>query len=266
MFEYIDQKKEMFRVQLAQNTISKQIVNLDQKQAQRKKALHQSHVDLETDKREVIEFVQQQNISKQSKEEREKELVKERQKLDEEIRQNEMQMQSMRTEIEKDKETLQILRDYREFVLKLTPTDERREIIAEQQEKLRRVKRSWIEKVKVSDFMDNIIFDEGEILGDDYKVLHNILTKSAKTHTLSTTEASHMLAPNERLPPLQTKKGAINVSSLPNSKCFSQKAGNRTVKVQERMSNNERRRQISHEVWEEIFDFLQNKYLIFDFP
>ena len=42
--------------------------------------------------------------------------------------------------------------------------------------------------------------------------------------------------------------------------------GDRKVKVQERMSNNERRRQISHEVWEEIFDFLQNKYLIFDFP
>lgn len=96
----------MFRVQLAQNTISKQIVNLDQKQTQRKKALHQSAIDLDTDRREVIEFVQQQNISKQTKEEREKELIKERQKLDEEIRHNEMQMQSMRTEIEKARTNL----------------------------------------------------------------------------------------------------------------------------------------------------------------
>ena len=28
--------------------------------------------------------------------------------------------------------------------------------------------------------MDNIIFDEGEILGDDFKILHNILAKSGK--------------------------------------------------------------------------------------
>ena len=34
-----------------------------------------------------------------------------------------MQMQSLRNEIEKDKETLEILRDYREFVLKLTPVE-----------------------------------------------------------------------------------------------------------------------------------------------
>jgi predicted ribosome quality control (RQC) complex YloA/Tae2 family protein len=71
----------------------------------------------------VIEFVQQQNIVKQTKEDREKELNKERQKLDEEIRHNEMQMQSLRNEIEKDKETLEVLRDYREFVLKLTPVE-----------------------------------------------------------------------------------------------------------------------------------------------
>lgn len=71
----------------------------------------------------MIEFVQQQNIVKQTKEEREKELNKERQKLDEEIRHNEMQMQSLRNEIEKDKETLEVLRDYREFVLKLTPVE-----------------------------------------------------------------------------------------------------------------------------------------------
>lgn len=28
--------------------------------------------------------------------------------------------------------------------------------------------------------MDYIIFDEGEILGDDFKILHNILAKSGK--------------------------------------------------------------------------------------
>jgi hypothetical protein len=31
--------------------------------------------------------------------------------------------------------------------------------------------------------MDNIIFDEGEILGDDFKILHNILNKSGKNFT-----------------------------------------------------------------------------------
>ena len=214
MYEYIDQKKEMFRVQLAQNTITKQIINLDQKQTERKRVLHQSAIDLDTDRREVIEFVQQQNIVKQTKEEREKELNKERQKLDEEIRHNEMQMQSLRNEIEKDKETLEVLRDYREFVLKLTPVEVKKLVKDQQQHKLSSVKKSWIEKVKRDVSMDNIIFDEGEILGDDFKILHNILNKSGKNFTSGGTfnDSLHQLGPNERLPPIMTKKGTNNVS------------------------------------------------------
>lgn len=40
----------------------------------------------------------------------------------------------------------------------------------------RKCKRDWVEQVKFDSFMDHIIFDEGEILGDDIQLLYNALS------------------------------------------------------------------------------------------
>ena len=37
-------------------------------------------------------------------------------------------------------------------------------------------KKHWVEQVKFDSFMDHIIFDEGEILGDDIQLLTNALS------------------------------------------------------------------------------------------
>ena len=70
--EFINQKKEMFRVQLAYNTLQEEISALDQQQCQRQKALVTSSEELERDKQGVILFVEKNNITRQQKEEEEK--------------------------------------------------------------------------------------------------------------------------------------------------------------------------------------------------
>lgn len=124
----------MFRVQLAQNTIAKQITELNGKESMRKRALKKSSDDLEQDRREVIQFVQEQNNKKQQSEDREKQLMKEKQQLDEKIRHNETITAAMKTEIEKENDILLALLAYKDFVLELTPNEDKEVFLRNQTE------------------------------------------------------------------------------------------------------------------------------------
>jgi hypothetical protein len=147
--------------------------------------LQKSQVELDSDRRQVIEFVQKQNEKKQSCEDREKELNKEKLRLDDEIRQNEMTIQSMRSEIDKNSDVLVALQAYREFVLKLSQDDEKeREKFQKDKAKMRlKLQQEWIEWAQVNSYMDDIIFDEGDILGEDYKLLQIALAKQPQDPT-----------------------------------------------------------------------------------
>lgn len=50
MNEFINQKKQMFRVELANIEISKEIIEIEKKTVDRKQALQYSTTELETDK------------------------------------------------------------------------------------------------------------------------------------------------------------------------------------------------------------------------
>lgn len=108
-------------------------------------------------------------------EELEKKLVKERQRLEEEMRQNDMAMNLMRNEIDKHADVLVLLREYKDFMIELTPAELRKPLLERQREERESLKQDWVEKVKTNEFMDFIIFDEGEILGDDAKRIANAL-------------------------------------------------------------------------------------------
>ena len=55
--EFINQKKEMFRVQLSYNTLKQEIGKLDTKNATRVRELLLSEVHLEKDRKDVMKFV-----------------------------------------------------------------------------------------------------------------------------------------------------------------------------------------------------------------
>ena len=72
MEEFINQKKEMFRVQLSYNTLKTEITKLDDKNKTRETQLKLSHDHLETDRKDVMKFVDKNNKAKKATEEHEK--------------------------------------------------------------------------------------------------------------------------------------------------------------------------------------------------
>lgn len=94
---------------------------LESKENERRTALHKSAIDLEKDKKDVIEFVGQQDDYKRKKEEKEKELTKEKQQLDERSREVEQRILGLRSEIDKNGDLLDNLKDYKKFMQHLTP-------------------------------------------------------------------------------------------------------------------------------------------------
>jgi hypothetical protein len=72
MEEFINQKKEMFRVQLSYNTLKTEITKLDVKKTTRETQLKLSHDHLETDRKDVMKFVDKNNKAKKATEEHEK--------------------------------------------------------------------------------------------------------------------------------------------------------------------------------------------------
>ena len=60
----MQQKKEMFRTELKNRTLSAVTRSLKDKETRRQKALGESAVELETDKKSIIEFVQESNAKR----------------------------------------------------------------------------------------------------------------------------------------------------------------------------------------------------------
>jgi hypothetical protein len=223
---------------------------LNNKENTRHNALQKSALDLETDKREVIEFVQEQNLKKQRSEEREKQLLKEKHELDERIRNNESAAAQMKSEIEKNTEHLISLLAYKQFVMMLTPAEEKDPFIKRQAQQRTAFKQTWVEQIKsarvigTTDY-DSIIFDESELLGDDAKELKTAFERR-------TEETS-----NAGLPPLNKKAVSQLVLTV-------QTIGKKPPL--HRHSLAEKRKLVSHEGWEKIYDILFRKHMIFDMP
>jgi hypothetical protein len=108
-------------------------------------------------------------------------------------------------------------------MLELTPSEIRRDMEIKQSKHFKSLKHDWVERVKLSDFMDLIIFDEGDILGDDWKRVGNALAipasdpknnkhlDSGRT-TLANTGMLSSSLNNAALPPINSKKNIANVS------------------------------------------------------
>lgn len=93
MQEYISQKKEMFRVDLADREIRAKIQALDQQVHSRKQALQQSSVELDEDRKQLMAFVEQKNEQKRQVENEEKLKVREKNDNEEHLRVLENQIQ-----------------------------------------------------------------------------------------------------------------------------------------------------------------------------
>ena len=61
--EFVDQKKEMFLVELSYNTIKEEIVDLELKRTAKKEALSDSSSQLDKDNKKLVDFIEKDNIA-----------------------------------------------------------------------------------------------------------------------------------------------------------------------------------------------------------
>jgi hypothetical protein len=70
--EFVDQKKEMFLVELSFNTVKKEIEELDHKQSRKKTAIETSQVQLEKDGLKLMKYIEMDQIKTSKKEKKAK--------------------------------------------------------------------------------------------------------------------------------------------------------------------------------------------------
>lgn len=166
MNEFINQKKQMFRVELANIEISKQIIEIEKKTVDRKQALKFSTDELETDKQELMFHMSSNKDEQRRKDFEEKQKQKEKSDYEDKLRAQDNRIMELQSEIEKKQELLFSLEKNKKFVQSLAQDEANKEIIrkAEMREE---IKKRWVERVKHDNYMDEIIFGYADIFPPD---------------------------------------------------------------------------------------------------
>ena len=118
--EFVDQKKEMFLVELSFNTVKKEIEELDHKQSRKKTAIEQSQAQLERDNVKLIKFIDKDQIKTSEAEREAKKAVKDCQALNDDSKDLENKINNVKSDINKNKDTLSALEDHKKFLLALS--------------------------------------------------------------------------------------------------------------------------------------------------
>ena len=142
-YEFIEQKKEMFLVQLSHNTIQvllllilscfkqfknnillkKEIELLNTKVENKQQALEKSATQLNEDEKIVRNYVEKDNDVTKSLESQADDQQKDRKKKEEEIKNIDSQIQNLRSEYQKNIDALENLQDHKTFLLKISDVE-----------------------------------------------------------------------------------------------------------------------------------------------
>lgn len=159
-YEFIEQKKEMFLVQLSHNTIKKEIELLNTKVERKQKALEQSSMQLNDDERIVRGYVENDNDQTKKLELHAESQQQERKKREDELKDIDSQIQNLRSEYQKHQDTLDNLQDHKAFLLKLSDVDFINKKVMNQKQREQELKTRWIKEHMNNDWEDHIIFAE----------------------------------------------------------------------------------------------------------
>lgn len=159
-YEFIEQKKEMFLVQLSHNTIQKEIGHLDHKVERKQKALEQSEKLLKEDELEVRNYVEENSSETKKIEALAEKKHQERKQKEDRLKHIDAHITNLRSEYQKNQDVLENLQDHKNFLVKLSDTDFIKEKETDENKKIKEVKEEWIKKHMYDTFEDHIIFAE----------------------------------------------------------------------------------------------------------
>lgn len=119
--DFINQKKEMFLVELSQNVIKDKIEELDFKNKRKAKALKDSELQLQNDDVKLLKFIEKDQLQTHDKEKESDKTQIERKAMEVVEKDLQVQIVNIRSEIEKSKDIVGGLQDLGEFLLSLSP-------------------------------------------------------------------------------------------------------------------------------------------------
>ena len=170
----------MFLAVLAFNTVEAEIKDLENKENRRKSTLEQSKKDLESDHLELMKFITDDNNKKKETQSREKKMIAERQDKEDTIKKLDGEIQAVKSEIEKNKDNLDGLKRYQDFLIKLSDEKFKQQREENMAYKREQVKRDWIRKMQMKandDNLDTIFRYDEEIHGTNPALQHFFATK-----------------------------------------------------------------------------------------
>lgn len=146
-YEFIEQKKEMFLVQLSHNTIKKEIDSLENKIERKVKALDQSKKLLNEDEREVRNYVEENNKNTKNVEEQAEQKMKERKELEEKLKNTEAEITALNYQSSKNnQDTLETLEGHKKFLEELSDVEFLKQNREKTEKKIIALKKEWIAK------------------------------------------------------------------------------------------------------------------------
>lgn len=160
-YEFIEQKKEMFLVQLSHNTIKKEIELLENKIERKGKALEQSKKLLNEDEREVRNYVESNNKTTKQVEEDGEKTLKVRKEKEDKLKNIEAEITALNYQSSKNnQDTLETLELHKKFLEELSDGEFLKDKYDKQKKKVEELRKSWIAFYKQNNEEDHINFKE----------------------------------------------------------------------------------------------------------
>lgn len=146
--EFVDQKKEMFLVEMSYNTIKEEITSLEKKTTRKREALNESTITLQKDNDKLVKFIEEDNKRTTDAKKQADQAEASRKQLEAKIKQQETKIQSIISDIDKKKDELNELVKHKDFLFGIFKTVNRKwaeDIEQTKEKKLTQIKRAWID-------------------------------------------------------------------------------------------------------------------------
>ena len=173
--EFVDQKKEMFLVELSYNTIKTEITDLSLKKNRKANALQESSSQLTKDNEKLVNFIENDTMTMRDRNKEAEQALNNRKQAEGQIKLLDQKIQNVKTDIDKNIELMNALDSHKDFLFKIFKTEDPKWVEAmllRREKKLQEIKSDWIEMAK-----------HNKILDDDEMSLKNEKLPSLAEHT-----------------------------------------------------------------------------------
>ena len=179
--EFVDQKKEMFLVELAYKTIKNEIDELRHKAKRKDIALQDSTDQLERDSFELMKFIERDDMRTAQLDKEAEMMQSKRKKKETKLKNIENEIANKKSDIEKNRDILTSLSNHKDFLVDLSSREWLQEQEEKRSKKLAMVKKAWIEEQKSTPKEGNVLFKEEEDQRKDGKRFNNSQRRTTMT-------------------------------------------------------------------------------------